>query len=987
MNPRCFLPPALVIASILCSGIVMYAQRSAGAPAQSAKAEALAASGTIRNEQGEEMVARAIYVKVRKGFSSGDAPQAALSLASRVGLHTASATQIPFTSLPARSMAARIRGMSQEKAGRVEAALEDMSRIIELHYTSELTPQQAARLMMRNQEIEYAEPVVIPSLLGSGAALPNDPLIDQEWQLQQTKALEAWEIWTGDTNMVIGIVDAGIDNTHEDLAPNIRENAGETGIDANGMDKRTNFIDDDGDGLVDNWKGANLTAAEDNGSGGDTRGSSHGTQVAGLAAATANNGIGVAGIANRCRFFPIKAAPRNSGFLIRGYEGIVYAAEHGCKVINVSWGGSSYSQAIQNLISDLVDAYDVAIVAAGGNNVMYAPEYPAGYRHVLGVGAVDPEDQYATAWGEQIDIASPAGYTTSDGNQYFGLGPATSYASPVAAGALALVRSKYPTLTADQAIAHLRLTADNIDAVQKAAVDSSQPLKSKLLGYGRLNLLRALTTDPFSHPAIVIDSVWLTAEDGTPRDGFRVGERGLIRFRMKNLLGSAADIHADIALYTRDSSRVAINSDSIWLASLPSGTSSVPGGIPFEVKERSDTRIKIRFDISSNNGAYSDYAYEQVLIYRPYTVASTSRITLSLTDRGRIGYEDYPSDMVGTGVSYQNKSFLYEGGLIIASDSAHLLSNVRGANPDIQQRDFTTIETPSAANDSTLLLDDGNVENGRRIGLQLRMRPVTVDSIADAVGIQLRVKNTSGAKIDSLRVAMFCDWDLADNDQDQTVTYVAEPGGPVPYYGRITYIGGYSLAHGVAAPAELPIFYAIRNDAAPINIYESFDQYKKWITVSNGVGDQSEGPIDISMVIGKRIVDLAPNAEDTTLFTIGISTTSARAIQAMKDLVGKPATSSVADEGGIAGRTLLGQAQQIPFTHLTRFTVRASRANSTLRIFDAYGRQVADLTAQLPARDMESTVTFDASALASGVYHIRLVSGPELATRQIVLVR
>jgi hypothetical protein len=954
------------------------AQRTDGTAAfPSAKLSALAIAGTVRDSNGAEIVAHAIYVKLRPG-TSGDAATTVLSLASQAGLSAAEATPFAFSTLPPeKKFGAQIESMPADRRERIRTAEEDISRIVELYYTIDLSPVEAAQRMMKLPQVAYAEP--IPLDLPLGPVIPNDPFVNLQWQLEQIRALEAWDIWQGDTSMTVAIVDIGIDNTHEDLAPNIRENPGEAGTDANGLDKRTNGMDDDGNGVIDDWKGANLTAFDDNTTPGSTRGSSHGTQVSGYAAAMTNNGIGIAGIANRCRLYPIKAGLFIPGreLMTRGYQGLIYAAHQGFKVANLSWGSPSYSQVNQDIINDLVAAYDIAIVAAGGNDPLYGPRYPAGYRHVLGVGAVDTSDTFRTTWGEQIDVSAPSGFTTSDGNQYWGLDNATSYTAPVATGVVALVRSRWTNLSADQALAHVRLTADN--------VDSLAPTKAKLVGYGRVNAYRALSIDPFSHPAVIVDSLWLVDQNGAGKVGFRLGERGTIRFRLKNLLGDVQNLRVTVRAYTGDSVSVSLDTAAIAIAELKSTMTTTPdGGIPFEIKLPNEQLMRLRFVFSAPG--YDDYGYEQTLMYKPFITTESHKLKVSLTDRGHIGFEDYPTNRVGDGIVYDSLSFAYEGGLMIASDAAHVLSNVRGDNSDVQDRDFTPVELPSTTNDSTLVLNDSGVETARRIGVELRMQTFTRDTVPGAVGIRLRTRNISGATIDTLRVAMFTDWDLADDDQDQRIAYVQPTEGPVAYYGRITGPAPYAVAQGVAAPSALPIFYALNNGAPPTDIYYHFERYKKWITLSSGVGSASAGPDDISLVIGKRIAALAPDAEDTTIFVIGVAPTSQQAADAIRRLLATSAPASAVAESNEAGAPLLGAPLPNPFARTTSFTVRANHTAS-LRVTDIYGRTVADLSDQLPGIAGATTVRFDASALPSGVYHVQLVYGTTTVSRQLVVVR
>ena len=166
-------------------------------------------------------------------------------------------------------------------------------------------------------------------------------------------ALEAWKVWSGDSSVVVGVIDAGITAKHEDLWDNIAVNWGEAGLDNEGKEKASNGIDDDNNGYVDDWKGVNLVYQLDGTEPGNTENGEHGTQVSGYVGATTDNDRGIAGIANQCRFFPVKAARRGSSSIMSGYEGIIYCAQQGFKVINCSWGSTPFRKQNKTLSTTL----------------------------------------------------------------------------------------------------------------------------------------------------------------------------------------------------------------------------------------------------------------------------------------------------------------------------------------------------------------------------------------------------------------------------------------------------------------------------------------------------------------------------------------------------------------------------------------------------------------------------------------------------------
>lgn len=265
--------------------------------------------------------------------------------------------------------------------------------------------------------------------------------LQKSWDLLRTRGIAAG----GDSSVVVAVIDTGVDYTHEDLKDNIWVNTKE--IPGNG-------IDDDGNGYIDDVYGVDLETGRDSGM--DDNG--HGTHVAGIIAAS-NNHIGVVGLAYNVKLMPIKAGMA-SGFFNQSQiaKGILYAYNNGADVINMSFGGSASTIAVQDALET---AYTrCVLVAAAGNDAMpnegrpiTAPTYPAALSYVMGVMSVDIRGVESGFTNYDVkkynsveyEVYAPGSQilSTIPGNRY-ATWSGTSMAAPYVSAMAALLRSAYP---------------------------------------------------------------------------------------------------------------------------------------------------------------------------------------------------------------------------------------------------------------------------------------------------------------------------------------------------------------------------------------------------------------------------------------------------------------------------------------------------------------------------------------------------------------
>jgi len=351
----------------------------------------------------------------------------------------------------------------------------------------------------------YVEEVDV-SGIGHACIIPNDPHFGKQWGFHNTGQAsgtpdadidgpEGWDLQMGNGNIIVAIVDSGIDYNHQDLATRIWINRvedinGNLAVDPSDF----NGIDDDGNGYIDDLRGWNFIFNNSNPM--DDHYNSHGTHCAGIAGANTFNNVGVAGTLWSCQLMPLKAMYGNNGTIMWAYAGpaIVYAADNGAQVISMSFSGSLDNITLK-AACDYAYASGCVLVAAMGNHGSSVPHIPAKYNSVIAVGATDRNDTRwsSSAYGSHISVVAPGVeiYSTKRNNQY-GYITGTSMATPMVAGLSGLIIAEYPSLTNADIKSLIALTAE--DQVGNPAEDIQG--FDNYYGNGRVNAYNALYAAP-----------------------------------------------------------------------------------------------------------------------------------------------------------------------------------------------------------------------------------------------------------------------------------------------------------------------------------------------------------------------------------------------------------------------------------------------------------------------------------------------------------
>ena len=354
------------------------------------------------------------------------------------------------------------RAAQQAILAATDASLQNTIAPIGLVSLSVAPGQEAitAATLRRRPDVAFAE----LDYLATADEAPDDPAWGSQWSLTRIGLPEAWNVTTGSPGIIIAVVDSGLYLGHPDLTGKVWANSGEI---------PGNQIDDDANGKVDDVHGwhfyqqwtpggyipaGNAEVTDDYG---------HGTHVAGIAAAAANNGIGIAGISWGARVMPVKVLDQyGNGWYSDIAAGIVFAADNGAKIINLSLGGAAASPTLCRAAAYAHQKGALLVAAAG--NAGAAVLYPAACDGVLAVAATDRADQRASFsnYGSQVDLAAPGvdiystwpwldGYFTMSG---------TSMAAPHVSGVAALVWSRWSAWTDTEVSRRIMETAVDVDA-------------------------------------------------------------------------------------------------------------------------------------------------------------------------------------------------------------------------------------------------------------------------------------------------------------------------------------------------------------------------------------------------------------------------------------------------------------------------------------------------------------------------------------------
>lgn len=840
----------------------------------------------------------------------------------------------------------------------------DLTLIYEVHYTGNVGLEAAINRFLKTGLFQYAEPHYLPK----ENFTPNDPQAGNQYHLGKIKALQAWDVSQGDTNVVIGITDTGTDPTHPDLQPQVKKNFADP----------VNGVDDDNDGYIDNFVGWDL--GEDDNNPATPGGAGHGIHVTGLAAAATNNSTGIAGVGFKCKFLPIKIAD-GSGALTVAYEGITYAADHGCKVINCSWGSAFGGGAGQDVIDYATINKDALVVCAAGNDASEDAFFPASFNYVLNVASTNNIDRKSSFsnFGYNIDVCAPGDnvLSTWESGTYLN-SSGTSMASPVTAGAAAVIRSQFPAYNALQTGEKLRVTADFIDNT------SGNQFWANKLGTGRINLFRALTEN--NSPSVVMTSNTMT--DGND-NAFVVGDTVSIRGIYTNYLAPTTNLNVTLST---TSVFVSIIQPAATLGAVATMGTANNNNEPFKliVQPNCPLNQTVTLKFTFTDGAYTATQYLPIVFNVDYINIAINDVATTITSKGRIGYNN-DGQANGLGFTYQgSETLLYEGGLMIGTSTSAVSDIVRGVTGGTSDVDFQSeqnvlrvVPAQTSEFDVFGIFNDNAGSPAQGLKIVHHAYAWTTQNDRKYVMVKYRIINTSGQPLNNLYAGIFTDWDIMDYNQNRSGYDASTRMG----YSFSTENAGLYAGVKLLSPGVANVYSVDNVDGGNggLNLVDGFDTAEKYTSLStprDGAGLAGTGN-DVIDVVSSGPFSIAPN--DTAIIAF--------ALIAGEDLDDLKASAAAAQIKYDNAPTAINELANKPYDVYTypnpvsgQLFVSINAKNNAamkLSLVDMTGRLVATQSATQGAG--KSLYTFDTTGLSAGMYMLSIDSTGGREVRKVVV--
>ncbi|MEX0680501.1 MAG: S8 family serine peptidase [Balneolales bacterium] len=895
---------------------------------------------------------------------------------------------------------------------------EGFERTYTITYSSGKDPLELALEIARLPGVAYAEPHYVHET--TDEFIPNDPRIGNTGHdyFEYQNFFQAWSVSQGSTDVVIAIVDSGVYYDHPDLVNKLWRNP-EPGR-ANDYFPSWEIVNDTIGWNF--WESGNVFAGEEPVQNGNPVGnySTHGTHVAGTAAADTDNEEGISGTGFHAQFMPIKVGgtrqyPRTVAY---GMHGILYAAINGADIINCSFGSTSYSEFEQEVM-DFATAQGSLIVAAAGNNANNELFYPAAYKNVLAVGSVrqtyNDEISHFSNYGYYVDVFAMGEGLLSTFFDYdentvswtpsYARNTGTSMSAPVVSGLAALIKAENPEWSPQRVANQIRVNARSIHTTNTGDIYKNR------LGKGLIDAYAAMVN---RKPGLQITGVSYETTEGHK---INTGESGSVIVNGINYGESSSGVMMELEILQPGISLISNIQNTGYVDTDDSFS------VAFEIEISHDFRLDefplFHLEKSDAGTDYSDFfmfVYEQLL----YEILDVNTILTSISSDGTIGYMDALSSSGGIGFNLEDYGeLLFEAGLIITADKQLPGFSNKERVVINQIRDSTHITRHFLPVENFRFMRSGGYSD-------LDGRAVFVSSehpVADEVEVEMQtfafsrqgvdqtffvkytITNNSLATLHDMYVGLYNDWDIRGyyNDrtgfiEDDSLIYIFDTSGP-PLL-TVAHMGEISSALAINNASGMTLRNANSRDdslrfgvyySEDFTFYDGFTDKEKYLALTAG----TERPTvagDISLVTATGPFTLRPLASVNVGFIYGwgedpddlrSQIAAARNMQLFE--VSPPGEYTRYRE--VADEVSLYQNFPNPFNTSTNLEFHITEPGPVeLSIYNVLGQRVATLVND-QVDERAQFVSFDASQLASGVYIAVLRAEGRTETVKMSLVK
>lgn len=751
--------------------------------------------------------------------------------------------------------------------------LTDLSLIYEFSYSKEIPVQKVFNEFIASGMVLYAQPLFYDQPLNDNPLkiqwTPNDTNISLQWYLTKIRAIDAWDIDTGSDNVIIAIVDGGTNFTHPDLLDNIYYNLSDT-IDG---------IDNDGDGYIDNYTGWDVGDNDNYPQYIGTYNSAHGTAMCGLAAASSNNITSMAGVSYKCKYMPVKMVQTGVGW-VAGYDGIVYAADHGADVISCSWGGTIPQPYAQDVVNYAIINKGIQIVAAAGNSNNTVPFFPASYEGVIAVGGTNLSDEKSanSSFYEFVDMVSPGQsiYETYATGYTYGNG--TSDATAITSGGFGILKSFFSGFNSIQTGALLVQSSYRVDTIP---VNSAYQNK---MGSGRMDLYNALTSP---------GKPYIYFYNRTYKDGFDdillVNDTVSLSGNFINFLDTSS---TSLSATLSTSSPYIQIIDSISVLSILQTLqfhANFSDVFRFVILPGCPSNHPILFKLVFEDNGFLNTQYFTIHVNQQFYNVNMNGLSTTITNTGKIGFFDNLSTI---GLGYRMNggdnqllgTYFNPMGFWIGDNgqvSNQTLGSVLGpCCPYLNDAHFSQISpiqriaVPEVSDLEIISHYNDDGAGASKLNVEIIQKTYawnTTSSDSNFIILEYQIINNDTIGKNDVFAGIFSDFDMPDTLYDLSNNKA--------YYDTLNTMGvlyntGGKVFSGIRLVSDLPVSYYAFNSGGSggsYTLYDGFSQAEKWGAMSNGILIPESGITDIAQFIGARIDTIAPGGCANLVFALLIA--------------------------------------------------------------------------------------------------------------------